>query len=280
MEYRIPMSAYLTQRKIITDTGLAVSALGLGTVKLGRDKGVKYPDAFKIPDDAQALNLLAQAWDLGINLIDTAPAYGHSEQRLGQLLPKLNKDWVIATKVGEMFDADSGESHYNFTAEFIQQSIQQSLKNLRRDVLDIVLIHSDGNDRHIIQHEGALEVLNDLKQQGLIRATGMSTKTVEGGILALQQSDIAMVMHNVGYQDEQAVLDQATADNKAIFIKKAFGSGHLVHGDADIDHSGIDPIQANFDIIYQNPAVASIIVGTITPKHLIDNVNKAIKALS
>ena len=274
------MSAYLTQRKIITDTGLAVSALGLGTVKLGRDQGVKYPDAFKIPDDAQALNLLAQAWDLGINLIDTAPAYGHSEQRLGQLLPKLNKDWVIATKVGETFDADSGESHYNFTAEFIQQSIQQSLNNLRRDVLDIVLIHSDGNDRHIIQHEGALEVLNDLKQQGLIRATGMSTKTVEGGILALQQSDIAMVMHNVGYQDEQAVLDQATADNKAIFIKKAFGSGHLVHGDADIDHSGIDPIQANFDIIYQNPAVASIIVGTITPKHLIDNVNKAIKALS
>jgi aryl-alcohol dehydrogenase-like predicted oxidoreductase len=281
MEYRIPMSAYLTQRKIITDTGLAVSALGLGTVKLGRDQGVKYPDAFKIPDDAQALNLLAQAWDLGINLIDTAPAYGHSEQRLGQLLPKRNKDWVIATKVGETFDTDSGESHYNFTAEFIQQSIQQSLKNLRRDVLDIVLIHSDGNDRHIIQHEGALEVLNDLKQQGLIRATGMSTKTVEGGILALQQSDIAMVMHNVGYQDEQAVLDQATADNKAIFIKKAFGSGHLVHGDADIDHSGIiDPIQANFDIIYQNPAVASIIVGTITPKHLIDNVNKAIKALS
>lgn len=275
------MSAYLTQRKIITDTGLAVSALGLGTVKLGRDQGVKYPDAFKIPDDAQALNLLAQAWDLGINLIDTAPAYGHSEQRLGQLLPKLNKDWVIATKVGETFDTDSGESHYNFTAEFIQQSIQQSLNNLRRDVLDIVLIHSDGNDRHIIQHEGALEVLNDLKQQGLIRATGMSTKTVEGGILALQQSDIAMVMHNVGYQDEQAVLDQATADNKAIFIKKAFGSGHLVHGDADIDHSGIiDPIQANFDIIYQNPAVASIIVGTITPKHLIDNVNKAIKALS
>jgi aryl-alcohol dehydrogenase-like predicted oxidoreductase len=275
MEYCIPMSAYLTQRKIITDTGLAVSPLGLGTVKLGRDKGVKYPNAFNIPDDAQALDLLTQAWDLGINLIDTAPAYGHSEQRLGQLLPKLNKDWIIATKVGETFDAALGTSHYNFTAEFITQSIQQSLKNLRRDVLDIVLIHSDGNDQHIIQHEGALEVLNDLKHQGLIRATGMSTKTVEGGLLTLQQSDIAMVMHNLDYQDDQAVLDQAAADNKAIFIKKALGSGHLVR-----DNSGLDPIQANFNTIYQNPAVTSIIVGTITPKHLIDNVNKANKALS
>lgn len=269
------MSAYLTQRKIITDTGLAISPLGLGTVKLGRNKGVKYPDAFNIPDDKQALNLFTQAWELGINLIDTAPAYGNSEQRLGELLPKLNKDWIIATKVGETFDTDSGESHYNFTAEFITQSIQQSLKNLRCDVLDIVLIHSDGNDQHIIQHEGALEVLNDLKQQGLIRATGMSTKTVEGGFLTLQQSDIAMVMHNLDHQDEQAVLDQAAADNKAIFIKKALGSGHLIR-----DNSELDPIQANFDTIYQNPAVASIIVGTITPNHLIDNVNKAIRALS
>lgn len=269
------MSPYLTQQKPITDTGIAVSPLGLGTVKLGRNKGVKYPDAFKIPSDTQALNLLAQAWDLGINLIDTAPAYGQSEQRLGRLLPKLNQDWILATKVGETFDADSGDSHYNFTAEFIRQSVQQSLKNLRRDVLDIVLIHSNGNDQHIIQHEGALEVLNDLKQQGLIRATGMSTKTVEGGLLTLQQSDIAMVMHNLDYQDEQAVLDQAAADHKAVFIKKALGSGHLVH-----DNAETDPIQANFDTIYQNPAVASIIIGTITPKHLIDNVNKAIKALS
>ena len=269
------MSASLTQRKIITDTGLAVSPLGLGTVKLGRDKGVKYPRAFTIPDDKQALDLLNQAWDLGINLIDTAPAYGNCEQRLGELLPKLNQDWIIATKVGETFDADSGDSHYNFTAEFIKQSIQQSLKKLRQDVLDIVLIHSDGNDQQIIEQFGALEVLNDLKQQGIIRAIGMSTKTVEGGVLALQQSDIVMVMHNLDYQDEQAVLDQAAADNKAIFIKKALGSGHLVR-----DNSGLDPIQANFDTIYQNPEVASIIVGTITPKHLIDNVNKAIKALS
>lgn len=271
------MSPYLTQRKIITDTGLAVSPLGLGTVKLGRNKGVKYPDAFKIPDDTQVLNLLTQAWDLGINLIDTAPAYGNSEQRLGKLLPILHKDWVIATKVGETFDADSGESNYNFTPEFITNSIKQSLKNLRRDVLDIVLIHSDGNDQQIIEQFGALEVLNDLKQQGLIRATGMSTKTVEGGLLTLQQSDIAMVMHNLDYQDEQAVLDQAAADDKAIFIKKALGSGHLVHADSERDP---DPIQVNFDTIYQNSAVASIIVGTITPKHLIDNVNKAIKALS
>ena len=268
------MKEYLTRRKIIAETGLAVSPLGLGTVKLGRTAGVKYPDSFKIPDDVQTLKLLSEASDLGINLIDTAPSYGNSEQRLGQLLPKLNREWVIATKVGELFNADIAQSHYNFTAEFIKQSVVQSLKNLRRDVLDIVLIHSDGNDQHIIQHLGVLEILNDLKQQGLIRATGMSTKTVNGGLLAIQQSDIAMVMHNSGYQDEQAVLDQAATSNKAVFIKKALNSGHLASSS-----SVTDPVQASFDSIYQNPAVTSIVIGTITLSHLTSNVSKAVKAL-
>ena len=268
------MSEYLTRRKNIAETGLAVSPLGLGTVKLGRTAGVKYPGSFKIPDDVQTLKLLSQASELGINLIDTAPAYGNSEQRLGQLLPKLNREWVIATKVGELFNADLAQSHYNYTAEFIKQSVEQSLKNLRREVLDIVLIHSDGNDQHIIEHLGVLEILNDLKQQGLIRATGMSTKTVTGGLLALQQSDIAMVMHNSGYQDEQAVLDQAATSNKAIFIKKALNSGHLARSS-----SVTDPVQASFDTIYQNSAVTSIVIGTITPSHLTSNVSKAVKAL-
>ena len=67
-------------------TGLMVSPLGLGTGKLGRDQGVKYPSGFQIPDDDEARMLLKLARDLGINLIDTAPAYGRSEERLGPLL--------------------------------------------------------------------------------------------------------------------------------------------------------------------------------------------------
>ncbi len=268
MEYRLQMTIYLEQRKQIAETGVFVSPLGLGTVKIGRNTAVKYPTSFKIPDDKQVQDLLAQAWDLGINLLDTAPAYGNSEQRLGELLKKQTHEFVIATKVGETFNAQTGESNYNFTPEFIVASIHQSLKNLRRDVLDIVLIHSNGNDKQIIE-QGALEILADLKQQGLIRATGMSTKTVEGGLFALQQSDIAMVMHNLDYQQEQAVLDQASLDNKGIFIKKALASGHLTP----------DSAQDNFKLIYANQAVSSVIIGTINPKHLEDNVAKVALAL-
>jgi len=267
--------SYLSQRNSIADTGISVSPIGLGTVKLGRDKAVKYPQGFTIPNDKQAADLLALCWDLGINLIDTAPAYGHSEARLGQLLKKQSHDWLIATKAGEYFDSVSGESRYDFRPESIISSVENSLKTLQREVLDIVLIHSDGNDIDVINKYGALQTLADLKQRGLIRATGMSTKTVEGGIKALQQADMAMVMHNLEYQQERAVLEQAALDNKGIFIKKALGSGHLAKSSSDTDI-----VQANFDFIFAEAAVSSIIVGTINPTHLQDNVTKAALALS
>ena len=72
------------------------------TVKLGRNDGVKYPEPFSIPDDKEAHALLAAAKSLGINLIDTAPAYGTSEERLGTLLAGEREDWIICTKVGEL----------------------------------------------------------------------------------------------------------------------------------------------------------------------------------
>lgn len=260
-------------KKHIPGTPLDVSVLGLGTVKLGRDKGVKYPEAFTIPDDQATLALLQQAWDLGINLLDTAPAYGHSEQRLGELLPQLPYEWIICSKAGELFNSDSGESSFDFSADGIKRSVENSLKRLNRDQLEIVLIHSDGNDVPVIEQYKALETLNQLKQQGLILATGMSTKTVEGGLLTLDQADIVMVTHNLAYQGEQAVLNAAADKNKAVFIKKAFASGHLP---ADTTQ---DSITASFEMIFANPAVASVIVGTINPLHLMDNVAKAAKAI-
>ena len=70
------MTDHRLETRIIAGTDIKVSPLGFGTVKLGRDQGVKYPAGFKIPDDREAVVLLDQAQSLGINLLDTAPAYG------------------------------------------------------------------------------------------------------------------------------------------------------------------------------------------------------------
>ena len=93
-------------------TGLQVSALGLGTVKLGRDQGVKYPATYTLPDDRSAARLLDTARELGINLLDTAPAYGSSEQRLGRLLAGQRRHWLLCSKVGEEFV--DGQSRFDF----------------------------------------------------------------------------------------------------------------------------------------------------------------------
>ncbi|QEY65259.1 aldo/keto reductase [Metapseudomonas lalkuanensis] len=261
------MNNLLDLHRPLGSTGLMVSPLGLGTVKLGRDQGVKYPSGFTIPDDAEARQLLALARDLGINLIDTAPAYGRSEERLGPLLRGQRQDWVIVSKVGEEFEG--GLSRFDFSPEHTRFSVERSLKRLETDFIDLVLVHSDGNDLAILRDSGVYETLAELRQAGKIRAFGLSGKTVDGGLLALEQGDCAMVTYNLNEQGEKPVLDFAVQQNKGILIKKGLASGH-----ACLD-AGVDPVRASFELIFGHPGVTSAIIGTINPLHLSHNVATA-----
>jgi len=252
-------------------SGLLVSPLGLGTVKLGRDQGVKYPNGFQIPDDQEARMLLKLTRDLGINLIDTAPAYGRSEERLGPLLRGQRQEWVIVSKVGEEF-AD-GLSRHDFSAAHTRMSVERSLQRLETDFIDLVLVHSDGNDLAILEQCEVYQALAQLKQEGKIRGFGFSGKTVEGGVKALEQGDCAMVTYNLNEQAERAVIDYATAHHKGILVKKALASGHVCLS------PGIDPVRASFELLFDRPGVASAIVGTINPLHLAHNVSTVAQVL-
>ena len=244
-------------------TGIEVSVLGLGTVKLGRDQEVKYPTGFTIPNDNEVRDLLALSQDLGINFIDTAPAYGNSEERLGQLMTNPN-DWVIMTKVGEIFE--NGQSSFDFSAEYTRMSVERSLKRLKRDSLDMVLVHSNGDDMHIINNEGALEELDRLKQKGLIQSYGMSTKTVDGGIWIVENTDMVMATLNLSDDHDLPVIKRAHELNKGVIIKKGLQSGHA---DKSAGGSGVDEA---FKYVFSHKGVSSMIVGTINPKHLKQNV--------
>jgi aryl-alcohol dehydrogenase-like predicted oxidoreductase len=247
--------------------GINVSPLGLGTVKLGRDQGVKYPNGFKIPDDIEAQMLLKMARDLGINLIDTAPAYGRSEERLGPLLRGQRQDWVIVSKVGEEFEA--GQSRHDFGVAHTRRSVERSLQCLETDFIDLVLVHSDGNDLHVLNECAVYQTLAELKREGKIRGFGFSGKTVEGGLLALEQGDCAMVTYNLNEQGEKPVLDYAAAHTKAVLVKKALASGHVCLS------PGVDPVRASFELLFEHPGVTGAIVGTINPLHLAHNVATA-----
>jgi aryl-alcohol dehydrogenase-like predicted oxidoreductase len=245
------------QRRRFGSTDIFISPLGLGTVKLGRNQGVKYPAAFAIPDDTAAADLIAIAAELGINLIDTAPAYGNSEERLGHLLAGKRKDWVICTKVGEEFV--DGRSHFDFSARHTRFSIERSLRRLDTDYLDIVLVHSDGDDERIIEQGDALAALEQCRRDGLVRAYGISTKTVRGGLLAAERTDAVMLTYHAEYTDEAEVLDYCAKHRKGALIKKAFASGHLADPDLALKFA------------VSHPGTGSVIAGTINPEHLRQN---------
>ncbi|HTR01002.1 MAG TPA: aldo/keto reductase [Candidatus Acidoferrum sp.] len=251
------------------NTGITVSALGLGTVKFGRNTGVKYPAAFELPTDAAIRDLLAVARELGINTLDTAPAYGSSEERLGQLLTNRN-DWVVITKVGEEYDGT--DSSFDFGAKHVRHSVERSLKRLRTDHLDVVLIHSDGNDEQILRHTDCIATLRELQQQGLIRAIGMSTKTDAGGLLAAELLDVVMVTYNLQQQD-RGVVERAHALNKGVLVKKGLMSGHVHNG-----ATPQDPVQQSMRLILGTPGIHCMIVGTLNTDHLRSNVAAAVGA--
>ncbi len=249
------------QLKELGQTGIPVSPLGLGTVKFGRDQQVKYPWGFKIPDDKSVVELLALARDLGINLLDTAPAYGNSEERLGQLLTR-RQDWVIVSKVGESFI--NGQSHFDFSVRATRTTIENSLRKLNTDYLDVVLVHSDGNDQQVIEQD-AVATLMQLKQEGLIRAAGLSTKTTEGGLWTVENTDVVMATRNTSDHTDDPVLDRALELNKGVVIKKGLQSGHA---DSKAGGAGIDEA---IRYVFSHPAVSCLIAGTINPEHLKQN---------
>src|SRR5690606_38926072 len=122
-----------TMHRPLGRTGLSVSAIGYVAVKIGRNQAVKYPRPFDLPDEAEASRVLNAVLDCGITHIDTAPAYGLSEERIGRALAHRRREFVLSTKVGEEFV--EGESRFDFSAAAIRRSVHRSLARLRTDVL-------------------------------------------------------------------------------------------------------------------------------------------------
>lgn len=104
-----------------------------------------------------------------------------------------------------------------------------------------------------------IQKLHDFKDQGLVHKIGASTKTIAGGIMALNKLDCVMATYNPDYTDEKPVLDHALTIGKPVFLKKVLASGHAN-----------DP-KACFEFALSHAAVESVIVGTINPQHLKQN---------
>ena len=257
-------SSYVMELRRLGPYGPMVSPLALGGTKFGRVNGVKYPSPFRLPSDDELSELLALAKELGINLVDTAPSYGNSEERIGALVGN-DPHWIIATKVGELFM--NGRFIFDFSPASIRDSVEQSRSCLRRDFLDIVILHLPDNDETVLRNGETIATLLDLQDKGIIGLVGASTKTVAAGKVAIKTCDLVMIALNEADQSQRPVLQAAAAAERGVLIKKPLNSGHADDADAALRN-----------LVCQN-GVTSLVAGTINPSHLQQNATAVQRAL-
>ena len=150
--------------RTLGESELRVSAIGLGTWALGND-------FFGHVDDEESIAAIRAGLDNGINLVDTAPAYGagHSEEVVGKAIHGRRDDVVVATKVGVHRTED--DFIRNLKPESIRQEVEDSLRRLDVDVIDLYQIHWPDPNTPI---EDSLEELDKARQAGKFRYLGVS----------------------------------------------------------------------------------------------------------
>lgn len=243
---------------------MKLPTLGLGTVAFGRDWGLKYPQRThrtSLPTDSELDRLLSVAEELGVTLLDTAPAYGSSEERLGTLLRGRSHSFVISTKAGETSTPQG--STFDFRPSTLRASVERSLERLYVDVLDFVFLHAGPDDSEAL---GGLETLLRLRDEGKVRWVGASTKSVQGGLRAVETCDAVMLTYNHQDRSQEEVLDKAGGQTK-VLIKKPLASGHVGAPDEALR------------FVAEHPAVDSVVVGTTNVEHLRANA-RAINSVS
>ncbi|MBB02861.1 MAG: aldo/keto reductase [Rubinisphaera brasiliensis] len=246
----------------LAETGLEITPIGFGAFKIGRNEKIKYPTEYDLPDQAAVDRILHGVLDMGVNLIDTAPAYGLSEERIGKSISGRRADFVLSTKTGEFFE--DGESEYDYSAAGTRLSLARSLKRLKTDYLDLVFVHSNGRDQYIQEQTDVVETLQELKKQGLIRAIGFSGKQIAGARTALDWADVIMVEYHMGDTSHADVIAEAARRGVGVIVKKGLASGHLAAPEA-------------IRFVLGHPTVSSMVIGGLNLDHFQTNCNVASK---
>ena len=217
--------------RILGRTALRVSEVGFGAWAIGGGYhiagfGIGYAGA----DDENSRAALRRALELGVNFIDTADAYGagHSEELIGEVMSEAGWDGVyVSTKVGNQ-RRDPEPSVKNFSPEYVRQACEASLRRLRKDVIDVYLLH--GPTPEALKDDALFELLERLKEEGKIRYYGASINKMEDGITLIQQNraDVLQVLYNIlDRQAEAELFPLAQKENIGIINRVPLSSGLL-----------------------------------------------------
>lgn len=272
-------------------TGLQVTTLGYGAMELrGAPRGRDI-------SESQSERILNAVLDAGINYLDTSPDYGLAEERIGRYISSRRDEYYLASKCGcwalpgdAPADAvgRSPVSPHVFTAENVRAAVEQSLRRMNTDYLDVVQFHISPSKQQLDKN-GALDELQTLQSEGKVRFLGIS------GILPNLPEQIDMGVFDV-FQIPYSAMQR---EHEGLIAKASgAGAGTVIRGGAAKGNPGKETgqfwdrwQQAEIDDLvdgdsrqefilrftYTHPDLDTTIVGTVDPAHLADNIDALLK---
>jgi aryl-alcohol dehydrogenase-like predicted oxidoreductase len=209
------------QQRAFGRTGLAVSALGFGSWPMSG--GERYGAI----EDTEAIRAIHRALDAGVNCVDTAPAYGfgHAEEVVGQALRGRRSQAILVTKCGLAWGPDAPAIRRDTRPASLRREVDQSLRRLRTDVIDVYLIHWPNAETPF---EDAFGTMDDIVRAGKVRFVGVSNFTVDQmeGCRRVRPIDVVQVgYHLFDRRMEREVFPYCARHGIGVM-----GYGPLAHG--------------------------------------------------
>jgi myo-inositol catabolism protein IolS len=216
--------------RTLGQTGLQVSEVGLGAMPFGgmvtQADGTQF--GWSGTDDRELIALVHRSEALGVNLLDTAEAYGdgHGEAVIGEALQGRRDKWIIATKVRPNQGIDADKPDAVAVRKRITEACEQSLQRLRTDYIDVYQLHAIP---HPWAMPTAMETLAQLREAGKIRCYGISTNNREAidRLRAYGPLHVLQVGYNLLERHADALLQWARAENMGTLIRVPLAKGML-----------------------------------------------------
>lgn len=210
--------------RLLGITGIAVSEVGFGCWGIG---GVtEGATSYGPTDDRESTRALKSAFEFGVNFYDTANIYGNgnSEKLIGETFHNVRDRVVIATKAGFVV-----HGRQNFSPKWIQESLENSLRRLRTDYVDLFQLHSPAIDK--VDLNFVYDKLWKLKNHGLTRALGISVKSPKDGLIVLKHGGFDSIQVNLSMIDQRAIdvelFEEAKKRGVGIIARTPFNFGFL-----------------------------------------------------
>jgi aryl-alcohol dehydrogenase-like predicted oxidoreductase len=213
------------KKRTLGSTDLQVSEIGFGAWAIG---GNAHGNSYGPTDNAESIRAIETAVSLGCTFFDTADFYGHgqSEELLGKALKSYRKDIIIATKGGRDFYHEP--PGLNFSEEYLTFAVEQSLKRLDTDHIDLYQLHNPPFS--LIERGHVFDVLDKLKAQGKIRYYGISIHDPQEGLLALKfgkPASIQVVYNYLKREAAEELFPRAIAQGVGIIAREPLANGFL-----------------------------------------------------